>query len=179
MDLINRYENGEYINRDSIQLPDSLKHKTLLSGRTVYGGGGIMPDIFVPLDTNEISDMYTSIIRGGHMNTFCIEYANNNRGTLLESYPNFNAFKNNFMVDQSLIDKLLEYTKKENDKFEFEESDFERSKNLIELRIKASLANNLWSVSEFYELYNAKNEILQTAIEIIESDEYKVINLDN
>ncbi len=179
MDLINRYENGEYINRDSIQLPDSLKHKTLLSGRTVYGGGGIMPDIFVPLDTNEISDMYTSIIRGGHMNTFCIEYANNNRGALLESYPNFNAFKNNFTVDQSLIDKLLEYTKKENDKFEFEESDFERSKNLIELRIKASLANNLWSVSEFYELYNAKNEILQTAIEIIESDEYKVINLDN
>lgn len=177
MDLINRYENGEYTSRDSIQLPDSLKHKTLITKRTVYGGGGIMPDFFVPLDTTEISDMYTKIIRGGHMNTFCIDYTNDHREDLLEEHPDFNSFKNNFDADQKLIDELIEYTRSEDDEFEYSEEDFSTSKELIKLRIKASLANNLWGVSEFYQIYNAKNEILQTAIEIIESDKYKEANL--
>ncbi len=177
MDLINRYENGEYTSRDSIQLPDSLKHKTLITNRTVYGGGGIMPDFFVPLDTTEISDMYSKIIRGGHMNTFCIDYANNHREALLANHSDFNGFKNNFEVDQKVIDALFEHAMTEDEKFEFIQEDFDTSEELIKLRIKASIANNLWGVSEFYQIYNKKNEILQTAIEIIESDKYKEANL--
>lgn len=177
MDLINRYENGEYTNRDSIQFPDSLKHETLITKRTVYGGGGIMPDYFVPLDTTEISDMYTDIIRGGHMNTFCLTYTNEHREELLSEHPDFESFNRNFTASQELIDELIEYTKGEDEEFEFVEEDFKTSEELLKLRIKASIANDLWGISEFYQIYNEKNEILQTAIEIIESDKYEQANL--
>lgn len=177
MDLVNRYENGEYTNRDSIQFPDSLKHETLITKRTVYGGGGIMPDFFVPLDTTEISDMYTDIIRGGHMNTFCLTYTNDNREDLLTKHPDFASFKANFEADQKLIDELIEYTKGEDEEFEFNEEDYRTSEELLKLRIKASIANDLWGISEFYQIYNTKNEILQTAIEIIESDKYEQAKL--
>ena len=84
------------------------------------------------------------------------------------------------MVDGSTSTRFVtreNTSKSEDEEFEYNEEDYNTSKELIKLRIKASLANNLWGVSEFYEIYNAKNEILQTAIEIIESDKYKEANL--
>ena len=177
-DLLNRYENGEFMNQDSIKFPDSLKHTTLIKGRTVYGGGGIMPDFFVPLDTNGISDYYSSIIRGGHFNAFTLSYINNNRKQLEEKYPEFSDFKKEFKVSEELIEELAAYTEKADSTLTFDEEGYRESESQLKLRIKAIFAQNLWGYEEFYEIYNESNEILQRAIEIIESKEYNKAGLE-
>lgn len=176
-DLWKRYENGEFMNQDSIKLPDSLKHTTLLKERTVYGGGGIMPDYFVPLDTTEMTDYFTSIIRGGHLNAFTLTYVDEHRKKMEKDYPEFEKFKTDFSVDQKLIDDLLSYISNEDPELEFNEDEYEISEKLLKLRIKAMIAQNIWSYGEFYEIYNDANEILQKAVEIIESSEYKKAGL--
>jgi carboxyl-terminal processing protease len=177
-DLWDRYEHGEFMNQDSIKLPDSLKHTTLLKERTVYGGGGIMPDYFVPLDTAEITDYYTSIIRGGHLNSFTLTFVNDERKKLMKDYPEFEQFKNDFVVDKTLMDKLFKYVEKEDPELTFIEEEYKVSEKLMKLRIKAMIAQNIWSYGEFFEIYNESNEILQKAIDIIESSEYKKAGLD-
>lgn len=176
-DLLSRYENGEFMNVDSIKLPDSLKHTTLLKGRTVYSGGGIMPDYFVPLDTSEITDYFTAVIRGGHLNSFTLTYVDNNRKMIEKNYPDFAAYKEKFVVDQKLMDELFSYIAKEDPELKFNESEFAVSESLLKLRIKALIAQDLWSYEEFFEIYNASNEILQRALKIIESDEYEKAGL--
>lgn len=177
-DLNNRYENGEFMSQDSISFPDSLKHTTLIKKRTVYGGGGIMPDYFVPLDTNGISEYFTSLIRGGHLNAFTLSYVNDNRKQMSKAYPEFSSFKKNFVVDEKFIEQLTKYAEKEDSTLTFDEEGYKESEKLLKLRIKAILAQNLWGYPEFYEIYNDSNEILQRALEIIESEEYDKSGLE-
>lgn len=172
MDLVHRYENGEFMNQDSIKLPDSLKHTTLLSKRTVYGGGGIMPDYFVPLDTSEVTDFFSSIVRGGHLNSFSLSYVDKNRKFFEKQYPDFESFKTEFVVDRKLQDELISYAQKEDPEIKLDEEQLKTCENLLNLRLKAMIAQNLWGYEEFYEIYNETNEILQHAIKIIESPEY-------
>lgn len=171
-DLLERYENGEFTNIDSIKLPDSLKHTTLLTKRTVYSGGGIMPDYFVPLDTIEITDFYSDVIRSGHVNRYALSYVNDNREKMKEKYPEFDDFKENFKADKAFMDKFFKYVASEDEDFEMNKEEYETSKNLMQLRMKAVIAQNMWGYEEFYEIYNDSNEILQKAIEIIESEKY-------
>ena len=178
-DLIDRYNNGEYMSQDSIELPDSLMHETLIKKRKVFGGGGIMPDIFVPLDTMGITDYFTKLIRGGHLNAYTVTYVNNNRKQLKEAYPNFSDFKETFKVEQNFIDGLVDYALQEDSTLTFNKEDYKESEFLLKLRIKAIIAQNLWGYAEFYEIYNESNEILQRAIEIIESKEYAKAGLEN
>lgn len=176
-DLLNRYEHGEFMSQDSIQFPDSLKHKTLLTKRTVYGGGGIMPDYFVPLDTTGISDYFTSIVRGGHLNTYTLTYVNDNRLDINEKYPTFEKFKTDFKMDKAFMDDFFRYVEKEDPELTFDEEGYKESEDILKLRIKAMFAQNLWGYSEFYQIYNDSNEILQKALEIIESKEYNKAGL--
>ncbi len=176
-DLLERYENGEFSHQDSIKLPDSLKHKTLLTQRTVYGGGGIMPDYFVPLDTSEITNYYTALIRSGYMYNYALEYVNDNREDILEKYPAFSDFKTDFIVDDKFMDGFFKYVEKQDKEIEFNEEEYKTSEKLLKLRMKASLARDLWGYAEFYEVYNESNEILQKAIEIIESEKYSEFGL--
>jgi carboxyl-terminal processing protease len=97
-DISERYLNGEFVHADSIKMPDSLKFKTLVKGRTVFGGGGIMPDFFVPLDTMGGSDYFTDLLRGGFLNTFSYDYTNENRKKLEKMYPEFSDFNENSPV---------------------------------------------------------------------------------
>jgi len=177
-DLIERYRHGEYTNQDSIQLPDSLMHKTLIKKRDVFGGGGIMPDFFVPLDTTGISDYFTKLVRGGHLNAFTLTYTNKNRKAMKEQYPEFADFKKKFKVDKNIIHELAAYAQKEDSTLVFDEEGYHESEFLLKLRIKAIFAQNLWSFKEFYEIYNESNEILQRAVEIIESKEYDKAGLE-
>jgi len=176
-DLLNRYEKGEFMSQDSIQFPDSLKHKTLISNRTVYGGGGIMPDHFVPLDTTGVSDYFTSIIRGGHLNTYTLTYVNKNRTELTAKYPSFELFKKNFSMDKPFMDAFFNYVENEDPKLIFNEEGYRESESLLKLRIKAMFAQSIWGYSEFYQVYNDSNEILQEALEIIESKQYNKAKL--
>ena len=171
-DLVNRYENGEFTNLDSIQFPDSLKFETLIEKRTVYGGGGIMPDYFVSLDTSETSDYYSDLNRAGIFNSFSLTYVDDNRDNLLKNYPTFDTFNSEFEITDKILKKFLKYSSQEDEELEFSEEDYVTSLNLIKLRLKSMFAQDLWGYSEFYQVYNDSNEILQKAIELIESENY-------
>jgi carboxyl-terminal processing protease len=178
-DILERYQHGEFTNQDSIKFPDSLKYQTLMQNRTVYGGGGIMPDYFVPLDTMEVTDFYTDVIRSGAMNNFSLTYVDDNRDEILREYPNFESYRDNFTVTDKHMKALFKYAKEDDEEFEVNDEEYEVSENLLRLRMKAKFAQDLWGYSEFYQIYNESNEILQKAIEVIESDTYKNAGLSS
>ena len=177
-DLSQRYLNGEFFLKDSIKLPDSLMYKTLKTQRTVYGGGGIMPDVFVPLDTTQNSSYFADLIQGGHVNSFAFQYINANRAALRSKYPDINAFKRNFILDQAFMDEFFAYVQKEDPTLLFNAEQYAISEQLLKLRIKAVLAQDLWGTNEMFQIYNQTNEILQKAIEVLQSKQYSKFELD-
>ncbi len=176
-DISQRYLHGEFTSADSIKFPDSLKHSTLLTQRTVYSGGGIMPDVFVPLDTTGINEMYKIVARGGYFSSFALTYINSNRKKLTKAYPEFKSFKDNFQCDKKLMSEFFDFVKNENKDFNVNNEDYQVCKNLMESRLKATFAQDLFGLSEFYEIYNSNNEILQKAIEVLKSKDYDKMNL--
>lgn len=176
-DYINRYEHGEFMHRDSIKLPDSLQFKTLNLERTVYGGGGIMPDVFVPLDTMELSEMYRNISSKGLFNTFTFNYVDDNRELLNKNYPDFASYKANFKIEGDVISHFWDEVKAE--EIEYNEEDYQVSKNLIHTLLKARIASNLWDFEKFYEIYNVnENEIFIKGLELIEGKMINDLGLD-
>jgi carboxyl-terminal processing protease len=171
-ELYNRYEHGEFLNKDSIDLPDSLKYQTLKNKRIVYGGGGIMPDIFVPLDTTAVTGFYSKFIRQGALNSFVLDYIDSNRKKLTNSYKDFATFKNKFEVTDKILIELREYGLK-ND-IETTDDEFEKSKEDFRLIVKALVARDLWDMSEYYQIVNARDKGFNKAVEIIKNwDDYK------
>ena len=177
-DLTQRFLNGEFVHADSIKMPDSLKFQTLKTKRLVYGGGGIMPDFFVPLDTSETSKYFSELVQGGHLNTYPFQYVNENRTNLKKKYPSFDEFNKNFQMDEAFMNNFFEYVKKEDSKMEFNQKEYQTSQSLIKLRLKANIAQDLWGVKELFQVYNESNEILLKAIQILKSKEYESVKLD-
>ncbi|MFD1551090.1 peptidase S41 [Putridiphycobacter roseus] len=176
-DRTNRFKNGEFMHADSIKLPDSLKVKTLKLGRTVYGGGGIMPDVFVPLDTLEVTPLYSLINRKGIINTFALDYIEGKRAELKSQYPEFDDFKKANITNKELMDSFWQAC--ENEKIEFNETEFKTSEHLIKTLIKARIAANLWDFSKFYEIYNIEeDEIFIEALTLIEGKYLNKLKLD-
>lgn len=176
-DYYNRYLNGEMSNVDSIKLPDSLKFETRITKRAIYGGGGVMPDVFVPLDTTEISDYYRDLIRSGLVNNFALTYVESNREDILKKYDDIKSYKKGFDMEEEVMELFFTYVKEENEELEFVKEEYEISKELIQLRLKAQIAQNLWDYNGFYEIYNDKNEVLQKALELLSTKEYEKIDL--
>jgi carboxyl-terminal processing protease len=168
-DINNRYTHGELSNIDSIRFPDSLKFFTLTKKRTVYGGGGIMPDIFTPIDTTGYSDYYKNIIGKGIMNNFIINYIDSNREKLYKKYPDFKLYKNNFLADDEILKELVEFAKKEN--LEYKDKEFQTSKSDLRMQLKALIARDLWSTSEYYEIMNSINASFSKAVEVLKKND--------
>ncbi len=166
-DLISRYNHGEFISADSIHFADSLKYYTLEKHKVVYGGGGIMPDIFVPLDTTSYSDFYRDLIRKGTLNRFILGYVDQNRKILNKNYPEFSAFRDKFEVTDDIFNQLLEFGKKDN--LTASQKDLEASGKQIRLLIKAYIARDLWNSSEFYEIYNTDDKTVQKAVYVMKN----------
>lgn len=164
-ELYNRYRNGELMHADSIHFPDTLIYKTLITGRTVYGGGGIMPDIFVPVDTTEYSDLHRSMVAKGVVSRTAVEYLNKHREELKEKYTSFPKFKNQFETSDDFLKLLLAEAEKE--KIKYDDVQFNRSKRLIKLQLKALIARDLWNINEYYQVMDSENESLQKALEIL------------
>lgn len=171
-EYMRRFMHGEFSHIDSIKLPDSLKFETRVTKRPVYGGGGIMPDFFVPIDTSEITDLYRNTVQNGSFTSFPLTYVDKNRDELHKKYETEDQFIANFNIDKKLMDEFFAYVKKENKDFEFKEDQYKISKNIMELRLKATIANDLFGIEAFYKIYNQKNEILQKAIQLLQSNEY-------
>jgi carboxyl-terminal processing protease len=206
MDLVDRFKKGELLHADSIHFPDSLRYQTLKLKRTVYGGGGIMPDIFVPLDTTRYTDFHRKIVARGIVNKVCTQYIIKNREELKKKYPTFEKYKKEFQIDDTVLNSLIsvdeiEKTKMskvhkdsisiplklkndrnakqnespkmlnsiKNNKDSIDLSEFEKSKPLIKLQMKALVARDLWEMNEYYQIMDADNESLQKAINILQT----------
>ena len=168
-DLVTRYNNGEFVYADSIHFPDSLKYTTLLNKRVVFGGGGIMPDIFVPFDTTRNTGYYSDLLGKGVVTSFTLDYVDRNRDEINNRYSSFSVFKDQFKIDDSILKDLL--IAAEDEKIEKNESEFEQSKEQIKMILKALIARDIWDMSEYYEIVNEKNKAFNKAISILKNEE--------
>jgi carboxyl-terminal processing protease len=166
-DLINRDNKGELYTYDPISFPDSLKFNTLSLNRIVYGGGGIMPDYIVPMDTSYLSEYYKTLIRKGVFNQFVLNYEDKNRKDLSSRYPSFSKFDSEFKVSNEVMQQLIKYGEKEGIKFNKEE--YDKSKNQLSLLIKAYIARDLWSTTEFHLIYNQKEPVYLKSVEVMKN----------
>ena len=167
-DLIDRYNRGEMMNADSIHFPDSLKYKTLVNQRIVYGGGGIMPDYFVPMDTTEYTDYSGRVNAMGLTYRLALNQVDANRKGLLKKYPTIDKFKKEYVVSNDLLDDLVKMATES--KIEFKEDQFDRSKDLLKRRIKSSMARDLYDMSSYFQLINDESVIFTKGLEIIRDD---------
>jgi carboxyl-terminal processing protease len=174
-DIQKRLEHGEHLYLDSIKLPDSLKYNTP-NGRIVYGGGGIMPDIFIPADTAFFTDYYSQIISKGLMHQFVLSYLDNNRKQFRDKYPTFEAYKTGFQVDEALMNDFVKFAEKSD--VARDDKKLEKSAAVIRQNIKAIIAQNFWQSSAFYEVQNEGNDAFRKAIEVIQDDSFDRLKLE-
>lgn len=173
-DLINRYNRGELTSADSIHFPDSLKYYTN-NNRVVYGGGGIMPDFFVPLDTTRASEYYTNLFRKGIFNTFTLEYIDKNRSALTEKYPEFEVYYNDFEISESVLEDFFVYAEEKN--VEKDEEITEESIELIRLQLKALIARNLWDVGAYIHIYSAIDDGIEKALKVLKDGTFEELDI--
>lgn len=169
-----RYKSGQLISADSISFPDSLKYYTP-NDRVVYGGGGIMPDIFIPLDTSMGSDLYKNLARKGIFNDFLLDYLDDNRKKILKNYPDFASFDKNFDTSGEFIDGFFAYAKKEG--VEKNEEDYQVSQRIIHHQLKALLARNLYTPGDYFKIINRLSDSYIKAINVLQTDVYEKANL--
>lgn len=168
-EVISRFNNGELSGEDSGIFPDSLQYRTLNKHRIVFGGGGIMPDYFVPIDTSYYSTYYRSLISRGILNQFVLKYIDDNRNQLKSTFPNFNKFNETYKVSDEMLKQLINYAENENVKYN--EEDFLRSRKMMEILIKAYIARDLWDTSKFYQIINKSDPIFNRAVQIVNDSE--------
>lgn len=164
-DMLKRYESGELMHADSIHLDKSEKYYTLRNKRVVYGGGGIMPDLFVPLDTASYSPYYRDLVAKGALNQFCINYVDAHRKELKKQYPTEDAFISGFKVTPELMRGLVEWGAKEG--VEYVDKDYSTSKAMMETIVKAMIGRDLYDVSTYYRIANTLNPVYTEGLRLI------------
>ena len=166
-EMTKRLEHGEYFHADSIHFPDSLKYKTD-NGRVVYGGGGIMPDIFMPIDASLNSKLYTNLVRKGVFNKYTVDYAMANRENLKKQYPEFSQFNKDFQITDAMMEEVRAVAEKE--KVTWNDEEYQRSEKYIKLQIKALIARNVWEMQQYYEVTLTEDPTIKKAMEVVGSD---------
>jgi carboxyl-terminal processing protease len=162
-DMVKRYKNGEFFTPDSIHFNDSLRYKTV-KGRTVYGGGGIMPDYFVPLDTTLTSKYFNELSYANVLREFAFNYAEQNN-TLLKKMT-FVKYQQEFVVADAMLNDLVDLGRKH--KIEPDFKDLIKNKKLFQVYLKAEIARRVWGNEAFFPIYNETNEVLQQAIKLFD-----------
>lgn len=169
-----RQEHGELFTADSIHFDESEKYFTN-NKRTVYGGGGIMPDIFIPVDTTENSDYLRDLLSKGLFYSYVNEYVDAHRDSLNALYPDYEAFEKRFEVSGSFFDEFLAYTIREG--VEVDDEGLVTSGKIIRLRLRALMARTLWGTEEFFRVFNTEDAAVKAAIESIEDKTFKRMKL--
>jgi carboxyl-terminal processing protease len=165
LDLINRYNSGELTSADSIEFPESQRYKTLMMNRTVYGGGGIMPDYFVPIDTTDYSDYFRDLIRLGILSRFVHQYVDDHRNEFLKQYPEFKRFNQQFQPAGKELDQLVSYASSQ--ELEYDPKGWEISREHVGIILKGYLAQDLYGAGNFFEVTNPYDEVFNKAVEIL------------
>ena len=163
LDIENRFEHGELYSADSIHFADSLKYKTLRKQRLVYGGGGIMPDYFVPLDTTLYTPFYRQLAARSYIINANLKYVDAHRKALKQQYPDFATFLARYEVPQSLLDDIRKTAEKDKVKPK-DEAEWKKSLPQLRLQLKALVARDLWDMSQYFQVVNEANPIVQKAI---------------
>jgi len=166
-DFNNRVKNGELENADSIKFPDSLKYYTS-KHRVVYGGGGIMPDVFTAWDSTPITDYYIDLRRKNVIGLYVGDYVDQNRPSLQKDYPDFKSFNKNFLVDDAFMNNFFALAEKEGVKKD--EKQYSLSEKLIKSQLKALIAQKLWDVTAFFGVVNQNDNEVIKAVEVIRND---------
>lgn len=166
MDLDNRYKHGELYSADSIHFADSLKYFTLRQHKIVYGGGGIMPDYFVPLDTMQYTRLHRQLAAKSIIINANLKYVDNNRNMLKKKYPTFAEFREKFEVPQSLIDDILKEGEKQKIKPK-DDAELKQTLPYLKTQLKALVARDIWDMSEYFSIMNETNDIVQKAVELM------------
>ena len=170
-----RFKNGEYFSMENLDLPDSLKFLTNNKKRTVYGGGGILPDVFVPLDTTDNSEYFSEMLRTGVNNDWVLSYVNSNRESLLSQYPNINSFMANYKVPANGTKEMIKML--EDKKVGYNDEQFKRSERSIMIRTKALIARNLYDNESFFMVINELNPAMGRAVQILQDGSFEKANL--
>ncbi len=168
-DLLKRLENGELTNAGNIDFPDSLKFYTP-NNRVVYGGGGIMPDVFVAWDSTKYTDFYVDLLSKNVFRDFVLEYIDHDRKNLNRLYPEFDIFNLSYNVDNAFMQHFLEFAKEKG--VEPAGEDLAYSENLIRHQLKALLARNLFEFKSYFQVMTRIDEGFLKALEVLENESY-------
>lgn len=172
-DILHRYESGEFTSADSIRFPDSEKYATLRTGRTVYGGGGIMPDVFVPVDTTGYTVYYRDLTAKGILNRFAISYVDLNRKELKKEYPTEESFLSKFTITPEMIDEMVRLG--ETDSVKPNPGQLEISRGTIETILKGIIGRDLFETQTYFKVVNPiLNPVYVRGLEIAnDPEEYR------
>jgi carboxyl-terminal processing protease len=162
-EITNRFDRGELESADSIKITDTLKYKTP-AGKIVYGGGGIMPDVFVPYDTSDISDYWSELFRANLISQFAYNYVDKNRGSL-KAFKDFKSYHDQFQITDELFNELIAYADKQGIKKN--DAGIRKSGKLIKLQLKAHIARQVFGSNGFYPILNEADNTFKKAVEVI------------
>lgn len=173
-DLIDRYNRGELAHTDSLHFPDSTKYNTLTSHRRVYGGGGIMPDVFIPLDTARYTNYLHKLMSNEIAHRVSLNYVDRHRDELKSKYPDIATFKKDFSINDEIVKDLQNLATAS--KIELNEAEYQQSLPLLSSQIKALIARDLFDINAYYQIINEENESLKEALYILQNESrYKEI----
>ena len=168
-DILERLHRGELTNRDSIHFPDSLKYSTKIEHRTVYGGGGIMPDIFVPLDTTRTNQYYRNVTAKNVVLNTSLQYTERNRRSIQRRYRSFDEFNKGYEIGPDVLKMFQDKAK--DAKVEFDEAQYQESLPIFKTQLKATIARLIWGMNAYYQVVQDLDETIQRAVKYMETGE--------
>ncbi|MDD4534463.1 MAG: S41 family peptidase, partial [Prevotella sp.] len=165
-ELDQRYKHGELYSADSIHFDDSLKYYSLRNHRILYGGGGIMPDVFVPLDTTQYTPLHRQLAAKSIIINADLKYVDSHRKQLKSQYSSFTSYLKNFEVPQTLIDEILAEGKKQKI-MPKDDAELQHTMPFLRTQLKALIARDLWDMSEYFQVINEENDIVQQGVKAV------------
>ncbi|HSV87092.1 MAG TPA: S41 family peptidase [Bacteroidales bacterium] len=174
-ELTQRLRLGELVSSKNVTFPDSLKYYTKINKREVFGGGGIMPDFFIPIDTTLVSEFYAQLVRSGVLNNFGIEFTNQNRELLLQQYPDLFSFMEKFNVDEALVNQMLAYAVKNG--INPGNEAIATPEDLFYLQLKGLVARNLFGFDAYIQVLAQEDDSINKAIELIQGNLFREMNI--
>ena len=166
-DILERLHHGELTNPDSIRFPDSLKFSTRIQHRTVYGGGGIMPDIFVPLDTTRTNQYYRNVTAKNVVLNTSMQYTERNRRMLQRRYKTFEEYNSGFEIGNDVMKMFLD--KANDEKVEYDEAQYQDCLTIFKTQLKATIARLIWGMDAYYQVIQELDETIQRAVKFMET----------
>ncbi len=164
-DYLTRFETGELFSEDSIQQDKSQVYETLTNGRKVFGGGGVMPDIFVPMDTSSHYKYYNQLVRKNVVYTVVLDYLDKNRDKLDRKYSDFSTFREKFEVPDSFFEDMIAAGEKE--EIEKDDESIEFAKPIMTRQVRALIARDLFGQSYYYQIVNDNSDAIKEALQVL------------